>query len=137
MDDTLTRLWTDLVGRLSGPMSFRFILQPTMGAIFAAIDGFRDARDGRPPYFWSIFTRPETRHDLLAEGWSRVLRIICLGVVMEVIYQLRVFRFIYPFELILVVLGLCFLPYLLLRGTFNRIAQLWNSPTRPSRPTQA
>ena len=132
MDDTLTRLWTDLVGRLSGPMSFRFILQPTMGAVFAAIDGFRDAREGRRPYFWSIFTRPETRSDLLKEGWSRVLRIITLGVVMELVYQLRVFRFIYPGELILVVLGLCFLPYLLLRGTFNRIARLWTSPAGPS-----
>jgi hypothetical protein len=132
MDDTLTRLWTDLVGRLSGPMSFRFILQPTMGALFAAIDGFKDAREGRPPYFWTIFTRPETRDTLLREGWTRVLRIISLGVVMELIYQLRVFRFLYPVEMILVVLGLCFLPYLLLRGTFNRIARHWTSPGRPS-----
>ena len=132
MDDTLTRLWTDLVGRLSGPMSFRFILQPTMGALFAAIDGFKDAREGRPPYFWTIFTRPEKREGLLREGWARVLRIIALGVVMELIYQFRVFRFVYPVELILVVLGLCFLPYLLLRGTFNRIARLWTSSAGPS-----
>jgi hypothetical protein len=137
MDDMLTRLWTDLAARISGPMSFRFVLQPTMGALFAAIDGFKDAREGRAPYFWTIFTRPEERNKLLSEGWTRVLRIITLGVVMELIYQLRVLRFVYPGELILVVLGLCFLPYLLLRGTFNRIVRHWTSPARPSGPTRA
>jgi hypothetical protein len=30
MDDTLTRFWNDLVGRLTGPMTFRLILQPVM-----------------------------------------------------------------------------------------------------------
>ena len=37
--DILQRLWTELVARPSGPMAFRFILQPVMGAIFAIRDG--------------------------------------------------------------------------------------------------
>jgi hypothetical protein len=49
MDD-LTRFWSDVVGRFSGPMSFRFILQPTMGVLVAAADGVKGARDGRPRY---------------------------------------------------------------------------------------
>ena len=134
MDD-LTRFWSDLVGRFSGPMSFRFVLQPMMGLLFAALDGVKDAREGRPPYLWTIFTRREQRSHLLKEGWTRELRVIALAVVMDVIYQFRFFRWIYPNELILVVLGFTFLPYLVSRGPLNRIARLWIHP--PSRPSGA
>jgi len=30
MDDVTARFWSDLIGRLAGPMTLRFILQPTM-----------------------------------------------------------------------------------------------------------
>ena len=40
--------------RASGPLSFRFILQPSMAAIAAIHDGVKDARAGRSPYFWTV-----------------------------------------------------------------------------------
>jgi hypothetical protein len=123
MDDLLARLSSDLFGRLDGPFSFRFVLQPLMAVIYAARDGIADARKGRPPYFWSFLTREDGRWDLLHEGEKAVARVIALGIVMEVIYQLMVFRWIYPFELIVVVLVLAFVPYLLLRGPINRLAR--------------
>jgi Ca2+/Na+ antiporter len=123
MDDTATRIWMDLVGRLTGPMTFRILLQPTMAALYAVLDGTKDAHEGRLPYFWSIFTHPESRRSLLNEGVHRVGRVILLGVVMDVIYQVIVFRRIYPFELVIVVVLLAFIPYLVLRGPVNRIVQ--------------
>ena len=27
-------------------------------------------REGKPPYFWTILTRPEQRVELLREGWK-------------------------------------------------------------------
>jgi hypothetical protein len=47
-DDLLTRFWTDLVGRLTGPMTFRLILQPLMAILIAVRDGVKDAREDRP-----------------------------------------------------------------------------------------
>jgi hypothetical protein len=133
MDDTLVRLWNDMIGRLTGPLTFRLILQPTMATIFAVRDGLKDARKGRPPYFWSIFTHPETAAELLSEGAKAVGRIIYLGIAMDLAYQLLVFRWVYPFELVFVVMLLAFVPYLLMRGPVNRIARLWipskNVPT--------
>jgi hypothetical protein len=126
--DLLARLSSDLFGRLDGPLSFRFVLQPLMAVIYAARDGIVDARKGRPPYFWSLLTSGDGRWDLLYEGEKAVARVIVLGVVMEVIYQLMVFRWIYPFELIVVVLVLAFVPYLLLRGPINRIARHFIQP---------
>lgn len=125
VDDLLTRFWSDLVARIHGPFSFRFVLQPLMALVFATRDGIVDARQGRPPYFWTIFTRPRERWDLLREGGNAVTRVIALGVVMDVIYQLMEFETIYSFQLIVIVLLLVFVPYVLARGPINRIARGW------------
>ena len=125
MTDETTRFWSELVGRLTGPLTFRLILQPVMAAINAARDGVKDARQGRPPYFWTMFTRRSERGHLLKEGWTAELRVIVLGVVMDLIYQYIVFKSIRPLELVVVVFVLAFLPYVVLRGLFNRIARRW------------
>ena len=125
MDDFLTRFSSDLLGRVTGPFSFRLILQPTMAAICALRDGVKDAKTGRPAYLWRMLTHPAEGRHLLAEGWRAVLRIIVLGIVMDLAYQVMVFGRLRPLEMIVVVLTLAFIPYLLLRGPFNRIARLW------------
>ena len=117
------RFLSNLIGRLTGPMTFRLILQPAMATIYAFRDGLKDAREGRPPYFWAIFRDPEARRELLRDGWKAVARVIVLGIVMDAIYQLIVVRWIYPGELIVVVLILVVAPYLLLRGPVNRLAR--------------
>jgi len=136
MEEPLVRFWTDLVGRLSGPMTFRLILQPTMAALYAIRDGVKDARAGRPAYFWTIFTHPEGRRLLLQDGWKAVARVIGLGVVMDAIYQLIVVKWIYPIELIVVVLLLAFVPYLLMRGPANRLARIWISRKASTGPAR-
>jgi len=123
VDDALTRIASDLFGRLEGPLSFRFVLQPLMAMLYATRDGIQDARQGRAPYFWSILAGRSGRWALLREGEHAVARVIALGVVMDVIYQVIVFRWIYPFQLIVTVLLLAFVPYMLLRGPVSRIAR--------------
>lgn len=122
MDDLTTRFWAELVGRTTGPMMFRFILQPLMAMFYAYRDGLLDARSGRPPYLFTILTEPAERTELLAHGIKSVSRVIVLGVMMDTIYQLFVlggrFR---PLELVVVLL-LAFVPYLMFRGPFNRLA---------------
>ena len=56
MEELFTRLWDDLTGRIGGPMSFRLLLQPMMALIFAIREGLKDAREGRPAYFYSLFS---------------------------------------------------------------------------------
>jgi hypothetical protein len=116
------RFWNDLVGRLSGPFTFRFVLQPLMGLIYALRDGLKDAKAGRPPYFWAIFTDASARQALLREGWHATLRVIVLGVVMDLVYQFIVLKAFRPLELVVIVALLAFVPYVLARGPMNRIA---------------
>ncbi len=125
MDDFFSRFWSDLVGRLTGPFSFRLFLQPAMAALYALKDGIKDAKERRPPFFWTLLSHSSERRELVSEAWHAVLRIILLAIVMDIAYEVIVFRFIYPNEIIVVVLTLAVLPYVVLRGIVNRIVRHW------------
>jgi hypothetical protein len=122
MDDILTRILEDLAARVAGPMRFRLVLQPVMAAIFAIRSGLADAKAGRPPYFWALFTDPAHRADMLKDGWKNVGKVFVLAVVLDVIYQIIATRFVYAGEAIIVAFLLAIVPYLLLRGAVTRIA---------------
>lgn len=121
MEDILIRFVDDLIDRVTGPMKFRLLLQPIMALIFAVRDGLKDAREGRAPYFWAIFTSPAHRKELLREGWKAVGKVFVIAVIIDAIYQFMVLRWFYPGEALLVAFILAFLPYLLIRGPVNRI----------------
>jgi hypothetical protein len=125
VDDLFAYVWSHLAGRVNGPFSFRFVFQPLMAVLCAARDGIVDAREGRPPYFWRFFSTSDRPKELLREAWKAVARVITLGVVMDVMYQLMVFHWIHPFELVVIVMTLAFAPYLLLRGPITRIVRLF------------
>ena len=123
--DVRQRVWQNLIDRPTGPMTFRFILQPCMAALAALHDGVTDARLGRTPYFWTVLTDPSKRVGRLCEGLISTARIIFLGLCMDAIYQMIVLKTFYPGEAVIVAVTLAFLPYLLLRGPVARIARAW------------
>jgi hypothetical protein len=120
-----SRIWKDIFDRPGGPMTFRFILQPCMAAIAAFADGIKDARLGRDPYLWTILTNAQESAGRMREGLIATARIILLGLGMDAIYQATVLKTFYPGEMALVAILLAFVPYLLLRGPFTRIARWW------------
>ena len=121
----IVRAWTNLFSRVGGPMTFRIILQPTMAALLALMAGLKDARENRPPYFWTILTDSSQRGDLIRHGWKAIGRVFVLAIIMDLIYQLIVLRWIYPLELLIVAILLAVVPYLLIRGPVNRLARWW------------
>jgi len=131
MEDIVTRFVTDLVGRLSGPLTLRLFLQPAVAAYFAVRDGLQDARTERPPHFWRIVTGPpEARKRRAKETWKAVLKVFVMAVVLDCVYQSLVFRWVYPVEAMVTATILAILPYVLLRVVFNRIARAWIQPER-------
>ena len=119
------RIWQNLLERPGGPMTFRFVLQPIMATIAALVDGVRDARTGRDPYFWTILTNPAKRASRLHEGLIATARVILLGLCMDLIYQFIVFDTFHPAEAVIIAGLLAFVPYLLLRGPITRVARWW------------
>lgn len=123
MDDIWLRIIENLIDRVSGPMKLRGVLQPLMAAIFAIMAGLKDARLGNTPYFWSLFTNPAARMDLIKDGWKDVSKVFILALILDTVYQVIVLGFVYPGEAIIVAFVLAILPYLILRGLVTRIAR--------------
>jgi hypothetical protein len=121
MDDIVTRFFDNLAGRVHGPMNFRLILQPLTAVIFAIRDGRRDARGGRAPYFWSLFTERAHRRDLLRHGWKSVGRVFIIAVMIDAVYKFITVRWFYPGEAVVTAVILAIVPYLMLRGLANRV----------------
>jgi hypothetical protein len=122
---TFERIWFQLLQRTDAPMRFRFIVQPLMAALFAIREGVKDARTGRRPYFWTMVGDPSKRIQRLEEGLNATARIILLGLVMDVIYQVIVLKRFYPAEAVIVALLFAFVPYVIIRGPAARIARRW------------
>lgn len=122
MDELLTRMWEDLIGRVGGPMRLRFLLEPAMAALLAIRAGLTDAREHKAPYLWAVLSNPSHRSDLLHEGWKAVCKVFVIAVAIDVIYQYAVLGWFFPGEALIVAFALAFVPYLLIRGPVNRIA---------------
>src|SRR5208283_2491191 len=114
MEDIVTRIFENLAGRVSGPMKFRLILQPLMAIIFAIRSGLKDAREDRPAYFWALFTESASRRYMLRDGWKSVSKVFVMGVIIDLVYQVSVFRWFYPGEALLVAFALAIVPYVVL-----------------------
>ena len=123
--DMIERGWDNFLARPSGSLNFRFIIQPTMAGLLALRAGIQDAREGKQGYFWAILSNPERRLQLLHEGWRGARTLFLVAIVLDCIYQLITVRFIYPLELLFTAALLAFVPYVLLRGPFNRVARLF------------
>lgn len=121
--DILSRFWQEIAARPTGPLAFRFYLQPAMAAFFAVRDGLRDARAGNPPYFWSLFTDPQHRRGQIRSGWRSIGKIIVLAIALDVVYQIIVLRGLRPLEAVFIAFLLAVAPYLLLRGLVTRLAR--------------
>jgi hypothetical protein len=128
MHDFFTRVWTNLIGRVEGPMKFRLVFQPLMACILGIRAGVRDAREGRPPFLWALVFHPDHRQDMLRLGWKDVSKVFALAVILDVVYQVIMKRFVYPGEAIIVAVMLALIPYSLVRPVVNRLVRRRQAP---------
>jgi hypothetical protein len=131
MDHIWTRVANQLVARVSGPMKFRLVLQPVMASFFAIRAGLADARAGKPPYFWSLFSDRAHFGERIKDGWKSVGKVFILALLLDVIYQVIVIRFVYVGEAIIVAFVLAIVPYLILRGPVTRLARMKDEQRQP------
>jgi hypothetical protein len=122
MDEVITRVWQNLLDRVTGPMSFRVVMQPAVAALLAVRSGLQDARQGKPVFLWGLMTVDRiTRRTMLRGAWKTVAKVFIFAVVLDVIYQIIVQRFVYPGETLLVAVLFAIVPYVAVRGIVNRL----------------
>jgi hypothetical protein len=117
------RFWTDVFGRLHGPMTLRFYLQPTLALVAALKDGIKDVRSGHKAFFWTALRDPTQRSGRLREGLASTSQMALIGLAMDLIYQFRVFDRFHPVEAVMMVLLLAVIPYFVLRWIVERVAR--------------
>jgi hypothetical protein len=121
MEEMLSRGWGDLIARDSGPLHARLVLQPLVATVVAIRAGWRTAGEDRPAFFPSLLRGPAKRYSLLREAWKDVGKVFVVAVVVDVVYQIIVFRWVYPVQTLIVATMLAIVPYLVVRGPTNRI----------------
>jgi hypothetical protein len=124
MWEMLTRGYEGLLGRSSGPMHFRLIVQPLMATMLAIRAGWADAWEGRPIFFWTLVQEPKRTAAMLRNLWRIAGKVFLVAVVLDVIYQIVVFRWVYPIETLIVATVLALVPCMVVRGVGNRIVTL-------------
>lgn len=122
LDELLTRFWSEIGARPQGPMAFRFFLQPAFATFFACRDGIRAARKGNPAFLWALFFKRGHRRELVREAWKSVGRLFIMAVAIDLIYQGIQLGGLRPLQAVFVGVLLGLLPYLVLSGPANRIA---------------
>jgi len=135
MMEVLTRFWTDMIGRLDGPLHFRLIVQPAMAIFFGVRDGLRFAREGRSFLLWGGPKDPAERWAQFWLGWRSIGKVFILAIVLDVIYQLWVLRWLYVPQFLFVAIVVAVLPYLLVRGAVNLIATIRRRRRPPDNPS--
>ncbi len=119
--DALKQAVDNLLGRASGPLHFRLILQPVMATIFAFIAARKDAAAGNPAFLMEFITNPAERGRLLRSAWQDVGKVFILALVLDGVYQYIVFKSFHVVEALIVGVVLAILPYILFRGPFTRL----------------
>lgn len=119
------RFWSDMFARFGGPMTFRFVLQPTMAAVAALHDGIKDAHGGHKSFFWAAWRDPTQHTGRLRQGLTSVARILLLGISMDMIYQLKELDTFYPAEAAVIAILLAVVPYFVFRWIVELVARRW------------
>jgi len=131
----LSRGVEQLLGRAGGPLHFRLFMMPTVVTFLAIRAHRKDVRERRPTPLGAFFTDPAERRRLLRIALKDIGRVFVIAVVLDTIYQLLVFRWIYPVQLLIMAVGCAIVPYVLVRGPIIRLGRLLFR--RQARPTVA
>jgi hypothetical protein len=113
-----------LVARLTGPMAFRFILQPTVAILIGIRDGKQDARAGTSPFLYGLLFNPTGRRAQLGNAAKSLTMPVIVGTVLDGIAQYLIFGQIRPGTALLVGLLVMGVPYTVSRGFTNRITTM-------------
>jgi hypothetical protein len=124
--------WEGLVRDLSGKGQFRLILQPTMALLLGLRLGIADAKEGKAPFLFRLFTTRHGRWGLFKQSLSDAALPLILALVMDGILQYLTLNHFRPVQAVVVGTVLVWLPFVMTRGLTNRI---WRR-THPGKVTR-
>jgi hypothetical protein len=135
--ETLTSHFENLLGRTAGPFNFRLLIMPLVVTFFAVRAAMRDAQQGQPPFFRTLFTEPGGRARLLRSMLKDIGKIFVVATVLDTTYQILVLKSFYLGELLVVVLVTALLPYLVVRSAVSPLMRrIYRKQAKPGNPEE-
>jgi len=113
----------ELSQRFTGPGRFRFVLQPVIAILLGWRDGRADARAGRPAYLYELLVSGGKRKEMVRSGWSTVRDLFAMGIMLDVVAQLLIYRRVHPGAALVIGPVLITLPYAMSRALTNRVVR--------------
>jgi len=96
----LVKTWDQLLGRVGGPFTFRFVLQPIVAVLLA----MRSVAHG-------------------GGRWEGLRRLCIVSFTLDVLYQLLMLDRVYPLQAVLVMAALAIVPYAIARAIARAITR--------------
>lgn len=112
--DFVFRTASQLAGRVGGPFTFRFALQPITAIVLGVRAGRRDAASPKP------------RGDYWRDVWRDIGRLCVFALVVDALYQVLMFSWFYPGQAVAMAEVLAVVPYLITRS----LARRWHARRR-------
>ena len=113
----------ELPQRFSGSGRLRFILQPLIAIFLGVRGGVTDARAGNPPYLFGLFFVAGKRRELLRSAGEAISTLLAIGIILDVVFQLLLYREVHPGAALLIGPILICTPYAITRALTNRLAR--------------
>jgi hypothetical protein len=110
----------ELPQRFSGTGRFRFILQPLLAILLGVRGGIADVKAGNPPYLFGLFFTSGQRRNLLRNAGEAIGILLALGIILDVVFQLILYREVHPGAALLIGPILICTPYAISRALTNR-----------------
>ncbi len=110
-----------LIELISGPGTFRFVIQPVLAIILGVRNGRNDSKSGTPPILYLLLLDSGKRREALKGGLHAIALPLILAVALDSILQIYIFG-VWRLQWALIV-GVCLvgIPYILARGITNRL----------------
>ena len=122
--EALSRMYGQILGRGTGPLNFRLVVMPIVVSVLAVRAHLRDVREGRPTELWAFLKDPAERRRLFRSGLRDFGKVFIVAVVLDTTYQLLVFGWVYPAEVLFIAVMCAVVPYFLVRGPITRVARM-------------
>ena len=110
----------ELPQRFSGSGRLRFILQPLFAILLGVRGGMTDVKAGNPPYLFGLLFTSGQRRNLLRNAGEAIGILLALGIILDVVFQLILYREVHPGAALLIGPILICTPYAISRALTNR-----------------
>jgi hypothetical protein len=114
----------ELPRRFTGHGRLRFIMQPMLAILLGVRGGLADAKAGAPPYLFGLVFAAGRRRELLRSGAAAIGILLAMGIILDVVFQLVLYREVHPGAALVVGPILVCFPYALSRALTTRVGRL-------------